>query len=57
MLAKFLLPSSALRVGKRRDYAAQFGKTTKAANEWAAKRINVNAIAPGYISTNNTAVL
>jgi 2-deoxy-D-gluconate 3-dehydrogenase len=27
------------------------------ANEWAAKGINVNAIAPGYITTNNTAAL
>ena len=27
------------------------------ANEWAAKGINVNAIAPGYIATNNTAAL
>jgi 2-deoxy-D-gluconate 3-dehydrogenase len=31
---------------------------TKAlANEWAAKRINVNAIAPGYIVTDNTQAL
>jgi len=27
------------------------------ANEWAAKGVNVNAIAPGYIATNNTAAL
>ena len=27
------------------------------ANEWAAKGINVNAIAPGYFATNNTAAL
>ncbi|MGY9047859.1 MAG: SDR family oxidoreductase, partial [Rhodobacterales bacterium] len=26
-------------------------------NEWAAKGINVNAIAPGYIETNNTEAL
>jgi 2-deoxy-D-gluconate 3-dehydrogenase len=26
-------------------------------NEWAAKGVNVNAIAPGYIATNNTAAL
>jgi len=31
---------------------------TKAfANEWAAKGINVNAIAPGYMATDNTAAL
>ena len=31
---------------------------TKAfANEWASKRINVNAIAPGYIKTDNTKAL
>ena len=27
------------------------------ANEWAAKGINVNAIAPGYIATDNTTAL
>ena len=27
------------------------------ANEWAAKGINVNGIAPGYISTDNTEAL
>ncbi|MEO6637246.1 MAG: SDR family NAD(P)-dependent oxidoreductase, partial [Ginsengibacter sp.] len=27
------------------------------ANEWAAKGINVNGIAPGYIATNNTSAL
>lgn len=31
---------------------------TKAlANEWASKNINVNAIAPGYMATDNTSVL
>jgi 2-dehydro-3-deoxy-D-gluconate 5-dehydrogenase len=30
------------------------GITKALANEWAAKGINVNAIAPGYIATNNT---
>lgn len=42
-------------------YAAAKGgvaQLTKAlANEWAAKRINVNAIAPGYMATGNTAAL
>ena len=27
------------------------------ANEWAAKGINVNAIAPGYVVSNNTEAL
>ena len=42
-------------------YAASKGavaQLTKAlANEWAAKGVNVNAIAPGYMATNNTAAL
>ncbi len=42
-------------------YAAAKGgvaQLTKAlANEWAAKGINVNAIAPGYMATDNTAAL
>src|SRR5579863_10476572 len=42
-------------------YAAAKGgvaQLTKAlANEWAPKGINVNAIAPGYIATDNTAAL
>jgi 2-deoxy-D-gluconate 3-dehydrogenase len=42
-------------------YAAAKGglaQLTKAlANEWASKGINVNAIAPGYIETDNTAAL
>jgi len=33
------------------------GLTRLLANEWAAKGINVNAIAPGYIATANTAAL
>ena len=43
------------------SYAASKGgiaQLTKAlANEWAAKGINVNAIAPGYIATDNTEAL
>jgi 2-deoxy-D-gluconate 3-dehydrogenase len=42
-------------------YAAAKGgvaQLTKAlSNEWAAKRINVNAIAPGYMATDNTSAL
>jgi len=42
-------------------YAAAKGgvaQLTKAlANEWAAKGVNVNAIAPGYMQTDNTAAL
>jgi len=33
------------------------GLTMALANEWAKYDINVNAIAPGYIATNNTAAL
>jgi len=34
------------------------GQLTKAfANEWASRGINVNAIAPGYMATDNTAAL
>jgi 2-deoxy-D-gluconate 3-dehydrogenase len=33
------------------------GVTKLLANEWASKGINVNAVAPGYIETNNTEAL
>ncbi len=33
------------------------GLTKLLANEWAARGVQVNAIAPGYIATNNTAAL
>jgi 2-deoxy-D-gluconate 3-dehydrogenase len=33
------------------------GITKALANEWASQRINVNAIAPGYITTENTQAL
>ena len=42
-------------------YAASkgaIGQLTKAlSNEWAGKGVNVNAIAPGYIATDNTQAL
>lgn len=37
--------------------SAVAGLTKALANEWASKGVNVNAIAPGYIATNNTAPL
>jgi 2-deoxy-D-gluconate 3-dehydrogenase len=33
------------------------GITKLLANEWAAKGVNINAIAPGYMATDNTAAL
>ena len=33
------------------------GITKLLANEWAARGINVNAVAPGYVATNNTDAL
>ena len=37
--------------------SAVIGITRAMANEWAKHNINVNAIAPGYMATNNTAAL
>jgi len=37
--------------------SAVAGLTRALANEWAPLGVNVNAIAPGYIATNNTAAL
>lgn len=43
------------------SYAASKGAVSQMtmafANEWASKGVNVNAIAPGYISTDNTSAL
>jgi 2-deoxy-D-gluconate 3-dehydrogenase len=33
------------------------GLTRALSNEWASQGVNVNAIAPGYIATDNTAAL
>jgi 2-deoxy-D-gluconate 3-dehydrogenase len=37
--------------------SAVAGLTRALANEWAKHHINVNAIAPGYMATDNTAAL
>ena len=37
--------------------SAVMGLTKALCNEWAAKGINVNGIAPGYMATNNTQAL
>lgn len=37
--------------------SAVMGITRALANEWAKDKININAIAPGYMATNNTAPL
>jgi 2-deoxy-D-gluconate 3-dehydrogenase len=37
--------------------SAVMGVTRAMANEWARDNINVNAIAPGYMETNNTQAL
>jgi len=42
-------------VCRRQGGVAQLTKAL--ANEWAAKGINVNAIAPGYMATDNTTAL
>ena len=57
-IASMLTFQGGIRVPSYTASKSGVGGLTKAmANEWAAKGINVNAIAPGYIETNNTAAL
>lgn len=57
-VASMLTFQGGIRVPSYTASKSGVGGLTKAmANEWAAKGINVNAIAPGYIATNNTAAL
>jgi len=43
--------------GKWSEAAFMFDKTKLLADEWAAKGVQVNAIAPGYRATNNRVAL
>lgn len=57
-IASMLTFQGGVRVPSYAASKSGVGGLTKAmANEWSAKGINVNAIAPGYIATNNTAAL
>ncbi|MGN6374451.1 MAG: 2-dehydro-3-deoxy-D-gluconate 5-dehydrogenase KduD [Sphingomonas sp.] len=57
-IASMLTFQGGIRVASYTASKAGVGGLTKLlANEWAAKGVNVNAIAPGYIATNNTAAL
>lgn len=57
-IASMLTLQGGIRVASYTASKSGVGGLTKLlANEWAAKGIAVNAIAPGYIATNNTAAL
>lgn len=57
-IASMLTFQGGIRVPSYTASKSAVGGLTKAlANEWATHGINVNAIAPGYFATNNTAAL
>lgn len=57
-IASMLTFQGGIRVASYTASKSGIGGLTKLlANEWAAKGINVNAVAPGYIETNNTEAL
>ena len=57
-IASMLTFQGGIRVASYTASKSGVGGLTKLlANEWAARGITVNAIAPGYIATNNTAAL
>lgn len=57
-IASMLTFQGGIRVPSYTASKSGVGGLTKAlANEWAQHSINVNAIAPGYFATNNTAAL
>jgi 2-dehydro-3-deoxy-D-gluconate 5-dehydrogenase len=57
-IASMLTFQGGIRVASYTASKSGVGGITKLlANEWAGKNVNVNAIAPGYIATNNTAAL
>ncbi|GFE82360.1 2-deoxy-D-gluconate 3-dehydrogenase [Steroidobacter agaridevorans] len=57
-IASMLTFQGGVRVASYTASKSGLGGLTKLlANEWAGQGVNVNAIAPGYITTNNTAAL